>query len=216
LNLQNPEPEKKPGNRFFKYLPTFAAFWFFVLSFVAILLYPGGTQIDPNTAGFSWQHNYWCELLNSQAANGQPNPGMPFAAIGMCFLGISMSAFFYSLPVYCPTTKGQQMIVRFCSLIASTFACLLFTGYHHVMLLGFSIFTFLTILTALIILAEARQYPGFSAGITVFIMIQGSNLIYYLNWHKEILPWFQKLTIFLTAFWVVWLSLRLKGPTCRD
>lgn len=208
--------DKRRSSSIFKMLPALFIALFFGLSLVAAMLYPGGSQKDLTTSGFGWHENYWCELLNPEAMNGKPNPGMPFGVIGMFCLGSAMSISFYLLPVYCPTTAGQQAIVRISSMLASFFACMLFTGYHHPMLLGFSIFTFVTILTALIILAEGKQFRSFFSGLVVFLMVQINNVIYYLNWHKEILPSFQKATIILVVLWVLSLSLKFRDPTCPD
>lgn len=40
---------------------------FFMLYVVAALLYPGGSQADKASTGFSWMNNYWCNLLNEKA-----------------------------------------------------------------------------------------------------------------------------------------------------
>jgi hypothetical protein len=189
---------------------------FLALSFYAALIYPGGSQTDLKSVGFQWRTNYWCELMNPEAQNGQTNPGMPFAVAGMFCLGVAMSCFFNRLPELCPTTTAQARIVRGGSVAASIFAVLLFSDYHHLMLLGFSIFTFITILTALIILLENRRYYSFFSGLTVFLLIQLNNFIYYHGWQKVNLPWIQKLSILTVVFWVQILSLTLKDPTCSD
>ena len=51
---------------------------------IAIYLYPGGSSLDQNQSGYSLLHNYWCDLLDATAYNGQINIGRYFAmAAGM-------------------------------------------------------------------------------------------------------------------------------------
>ncbi len=57
------------------------------------MLYPGGSQVDVNSKGFSWINNYWCNLLNENAISGQHNPGRPIALTGMAVLCFSLSFF---------------------------------------------------------------------------------------------------------------------------
>ena len=54
---------------------------------VAVVLYPGGTWFARDTAGYSFWHNYWCDLLSPVALNGQPNLGGSLLArlSFMCF-----------------------------------------------------------------------------------------------------------------------------------
>ena len=66
--------------------PIFGTIVFVVLYIVATLLYPGGSQVDKNSIGFSWTNNYWCNLLNDNAINGQHNPAKPIAMTGMFVL----------------------------------------------------------------------------------------------------------------------------------
>jgi hypothetical protein len=51
-------------------LPLFA---FGALLSAAALAYPGGTWEEPAREGFSFWHNFWCDLLHIEAVNGQSN-----------------------------------------------------------------------------------------------------------------------------------------------
>jgi hypothetical protein len=63
--------------------PILGTLLFVVLYLVASSLYPGGSQVDKGSIGFSWTNNYWCNLLSGNAINGQPNPAKPYAISGM-------------------------------------------------------------------------------------------------------------------------------------
>lgn len=52
--------------------------WLCLLAFgifitAAAISYPGGTWEDPASIGFSFWHNFWCDLLGTVALNGRPN-----------------------------------------------------------------------------------------------------------------------------------------------
>lgn len=55
------------------FLPLHALLGFGVLITSAAVAYPGGTWRDPARPGFSFWHNFWCDLLSSPAINGEPN-----------------------------------------------------------------------------------------------------------------------------------------------
>jgi len=65
---------------------------------VAALLYPGGSQANKTSIGFTWINNYWCNLLNDTAMNGQPNPARPMAIAGMFFYASRFLSFGFFSP----------------------------------------------------------------------------------------------------------------------
>ena len=187
---------------------------FFVFTLVAIALYPGGSQFHADSIGFSWRDNFWCELMVLETGYGKENPGGIFAIVATFFAGLAVSAFFYRLPLVCPTTALQSGIVRFGTIICSFSALMLFSEYHHEMLLAFCISGFITMLIALIVLIENREYVAFSGGTAMFALTQLNLAFYYLSYYKEIQPNLQKITIILALAWVLLVNLKLKAPTC--
>lgn len=60
---------------------------FGVLITSSALAYPGGTWRERSRPGFSFWHNFWCDLLSTRALDGQPNllgAGLSRAAF-VCF-----------------------------------------------------------------------------------------------------------------------------------
>ncbi len=187
--------------------PTIGICLFFVFFVYSASLYPGGSQANLKSVGYSWQNNYWCELMNVEAMNGNYNPAVPFAVSGIVFLSIGLSSFFYQLPNYCPTSTFKRKLVRFCGVVGTIFATLLFTSFHDQMLIGFSVFTFITIVTALIILNENKEALCFWTGVISILMVQVNNYMYYLRVRVDLIPVIQKLTIVLVLVWVSTLNL---------
>jgi hypothetical protein len=60
-------------------VPAAGSVVFALMYFIATLLYPGGSQADKAAIGFSWLHNYWCNLMNENGINGEPNRGQMMA-----------------------------------------------------------------------------------------------------------------------------------------
>ncbi len=189
---------------------------FFLLTLAAIYLYPGGSQFNEKNPTFSWQENYWCELMVLETGQGKTNPGGYFAIAATFFAGLAVSAFLFRLPIICPTTRLQQSIVRFGTILCSFFVLMLFSSYHHAMLLAFCLCSFFTMLIALIILVEDRRYYAFLSGCILFLMTQINHALYYLHWHKSVQPVLQKTTIALVLLWILLLNNLLKGPTSCD
>jgi hypothetical protein len=68
---------------------------FVVCYAVAIALYPGGTWWDEDAVGHSFSHNFLCDLMQSQALNGEPAPvGSFLSRIGMAAMLVGLVAFY--------------------------------------------------------------------------------------------------------------------------
>lgn len=63
---------------------------------IATLKYPGGTDQDINTLGFSWSDNFISNLFNENALNGAINNARIWAIISMFFYSFSCAVFFYN------------------------------------------------------------------------------------------------------------------------
>jgi len=189
---------------------------FFILTLVAIYLYPGGSQFNDQNPAFSWMENYWCELMVLETGQGKNNPGGYFAIAATFFAGLAVSAFLFRLPIICPTTALQRSIVRCGTVLCSFFVLMLFSSYHHEMLLAFCVCSFFTMLIALIILIEDRRYPAFISGCVLFLMTQTNHALYYLHLYKNIQPLLQKTTIALVLLWFLLLNNRFRAPISCD
>jgi hypothetical protein len=208
------------GLSVFALIPSIGVILFFLFFIYAASLYPGGTQFDKSTQGFDWVNNYWCELATEEAINGQPNAAMPYAVTGMLFLGVGISVFCYLMPVWCESQRPERILLRLGGIITAAFAALLFTEYHHEMLLGFSIFTLLTMVLTLMILFNNSCFWQFIVGLAGLVCVQINNYIYYTRSGIEYLPLLQKLTIAFVLLWVIalniWFVFYAKRPISSD
>ena len=102
-------PAKKKSN-YLLLLPIAGAILFLFFYYIATLNYPGGSQTYKHSKGFSWLHNYWCNLLNENAINGQPNAGRTYAMAGMLLLYLSLGWFWYFFALYMQLKKSYRIV----------------------------------------------------------------------------------------------------------
>ncbi len=192
---------------------------YFLLFYVAAGMYPGGSRANLRSTGFSWLNNYWCELMNHEAMNGQPNPGAIYAIIAMIFAGSAIGVFFYRLPLYCWTTLARARVIKVSAAITGLSGVMLFGDFHNPALLCFSIATLVTFVIALAILLENGKKGFFAIGLLSLLLTQVNNVMYYLRLGVHHIPWFQKIAITAVLLWVAAMNIRLtriKGPTSDD
>lgn len=104
---------------------------YIVLYFIAASLYPGGNSFNEKTPGFSWRYNFWCNLLNETAINGEPNSGQLFAIAGLLVLSISLSLFFIAAPGALRLNEATRMAIRISGTTAMLSALLLASPLPH-------------------------------------------------------------------------------------
>lgn len=77
----------------------------------AAMQYPGGSNFDPNSNGYQFQLNYWCELLAPVAKNGLPNPAQHIAMGGMLMLSLGLALLWWWLPAMLSLNNTCKRIV---------------------------------------------------------------------------------------------------------
>lgn len=192
-------------------IPVMGILVFVGLYAVAASLYPGGSQANLQTEGFDWVHNYWCNLLNEKAMNGQPNPGRSMAITAMVVLCMSLMVFFLQFAHMYPQSTLWKRIIQVNGVLSMTFACLIFTSYHDLMTLISSVFGLWVVVG---IMKEIYQSEltllKISGALCIFLLIL-NNYIYYTTHGLEALPLLQKFTFAAVLAWVIGLAFVLMG-----
>lgn len=197
--------------------PVFGTLVFVLIYIAATLLYPGGSQVDKNSAGFDWFNNYWCNLLNEYAINGQQNPARPVAITGLLVLSLVLTAFWFLFSRYSHCRKVPGLIIRLSGTVAMSISLLLFTDMNHDLVTNLaSGFGLIATVTILIVLYQMKWYGLLIFGICNLLLIAGNNYLYY---HKELivyLPVVQKLSFAAFLLWVCCITIFLySGNTNR-
>ncbi len=192
--------------RYYPLLPIFGMGIYLIVFTIAAFGYPGGSQNIPNAIGYSFFHNFLCDVMLPTAPNGWQNPAAHLARISHFILSGTMISFFYILPEIFDWSNKNTKMVRSAGMLTMTVFIFMYTSFHdHIVTLTGVLGT-----VALIpFFMEMRKYPNdslkylaylcFLLSIIVFFIFETKIGIYYL-------PFLQKITFFFDACWVIWVS----------
>ena len=190
--------------------PIFGTLIFVILYFVATLFYPGGLQVDKNSIGFSWKNNYWCNLLNETAINGQLNPAKPIALVGMFVLCFTFSFFWFIFPITINSNKNLKLAIQVSGILAMTVAFFLFTNINHDLVTNLSSsFGAIAIIGTFIGLYKQKWFRLFGFGLLNILLVVLNNLCYYNKALIIYLPVIQKISFATFLVWVCCISITL-------
>lgn len=197
-------------NRYWLLLPVGGTILFAVLYFLAACFYPGGSQADANARGFSWVNNYWCNLLNEKAINGQPNSARPVALLAMIVLSVALSAFWLLFAANSRIGKMLRYIIGVSGVLSMVIGFFLFTATDHDMVTNLaSAFGLVAVIGTLAGLYTMKCRGLFVYGLINLVLVAANNYVYY---NKELLlylPVVQKITFAAFLIWVSLISLHL-------
>jgi hypothetical protein len=178
----------------------------FVLLYVwASFYYPGGSQADAQSTGFSWVNNYWCNLLNTTAINGQTNPAQPIAMTAMVVLCISLAVFWYLFPMISLSKALSIRITQFTGVAAMGTALLLNSSLDHDLITNLaSLMGLVAVVGTLIGLRRLQWNVLFWFGTMNLLLVLLNNFLYYNPELIRYLPLVQKISF---AAFLVWLFL---------
>jgi hypothetical protein len=194
-------------------VPTLAVALFAALYAVAAWLYPGGTRSEPMRVGFSFVHNYWCDLLDAVAYSGRPNPARPVGLVAMGVLSVGLAVLWWSVPALWCDAPGRAWLVRLSGLASA--ACLPLVGTaHHDRAIdvagAFGVVAFVATMSAL------GRRSG-RALTTLAAIALGLSVVNYALWRAHVglgaLPLVQKGAFAAFLGWVVVVARRVEAAT---
>lgn len=190
-------------------MPSFGAFLFICLYFTATLYYPGGSQANINSKGFSWVNNYWCNLLNENAMNGQHNSARPIAMAAMLILSLTLAIFWYIFPRQVEFNKNSRLTIQISGVISMAIGLFLFTNFHDSIVNVASFFGIIATIGTFIGLYKLKWGKLFWLGILSLILVILNNILYYGNGLKLYLPVVQKITFLYFLLWICLIDINL-------
>ena len=184
----------------------------FVLLYVwASFYYPGGSQADAKSTGFSWVNNYWCNLLNSTAINGQTNPAQPIAMTAMVVLCISLAVFWYLFPMISLSKTLSVRITQLTGVAAMGTALLLNSSMNHDLITNLaSLLGLMAVMGTLIGLRRLQWNVLFWFGTMNLLLVLLNNLLYYNAELIRYLPLVQKISFAAFLVWLFLISMKSK------
>lgn len=187
--------------------PLFGSLLFLCLYFLAASFYPGGSQANTSSKGFSWLHNYWCNLLNEYAINGQPNRARPVAFVGSFVLAITLSFFFYIFPKEAGIKKPRATVIQITGILSMMFVTLLFTPFHDAVINVSGVLGLVALLYIFITLYNTHRRKLFWFGMFNLLLIALNNYVYHTNSFMFYLPVIQKISFLSFLVWVCLINL---------
>ncbi len=111
-------------------IPRIALALFILLQIIGMIVYPGGTILDPSTIGYSFTKNFFSDMGTYVARNGEPNYlSMIIFSFSLSIVGITFFLYYSILPILLSDDKNNFIL----SLVGSFFAffasiCMIGTG----------------------------------------------------------------------------------------
>jgi hypothetical protein len=150
-------------------------------------------------------NNYWCNLLNSTAINGQINSAQPIAMTAMVVLCISLAVFWYLFPMISLSKTLSVRITQLTGVAAMGTALLLNSSVDHDLITNLaSLLGLMAAVGTLIGLRRLEWNVLFWFGTMNLLLVLLNNLLYYNAELIRYLPLVQKISF---AAFLVWLFL---------
>ena len=190
-------------------LPTFGILIFIGLYIYAASLYPGGSPVDPNSIGFDWFNNLWCNLMSEKAINGLENPASPIAIFAAVVLCASLIIFFFQFAKYFVASRTWKMVIKITGVLAMVSAAFIFTRFHDIMTTVLSVCGLFGIIGIIRALYINKMTFFMIFGMVCLLFIGLNNLFYYNETFHAYLPLVQQIDIALILTWTVGINLKM-------
>jgi uncharacterized membrane protein len=189
--------------------PVYGIILFIALYLTAAFLYPGGTFHDKSSKGFSWQDNYWCELMAPQAQNGKANTARPVAITAMGILALGLCFFWYTTALLFKKGSAGYYLIRYAGITSAIVWVFFLTGAHDTVVNLSGFFGVLAIITILTGLYKRKWNTLFAIGIICLILCCINNYIYYTTHFFDLLPVIQKISFLTFMYWFCAVSIQM-------
>jgi len=190
------------------YIPTICIVLFILLFIYCTTLYPGSSQHDMLSKGFSWQHNYWCDILDEHTYAENPNPARRWGILATLILCIGTGWLFYQFPDRFGGTNTEKWLISGFGIASMLVGSLIFTSLHNQVIAITSGLALVAILTMFYVLFRQQEWPLFYYGVFACVVMLANNYIYYSKNGVEHLPWIQKISLLIVFAWIVMLNLK--------
>jgi hypothetical protein len=189
------------------FIPIYGMGAYIIIFTTAAILYPGGSVNYPNASGYSFFHNFLCDAMLPITPNGVENTARTLAVISHLVLSFTMIVFFYILPEIFSVHNRNTKMIRWFGMLTMSIFIFMYTPYHDYIVTVTGIlgtFALLPFFIELYRYSDKRlkrlAYVCYAFSIVVFFVFETKLGYFYL-------PFLQKITFFLDAWWVIWISL---------
>lgn len=190
-------------------LPSFSIIIFLVLYIYAASLYPGGSKADKQAIGFSWRHNYWCDLFDSSAQNGMMSNARPYAIVAMIILCAGFAYLFYLVPQLFDFQDTKLRWLQVTGILTAAIAVLIFTPLHGYVIHVAGLFGAIALSLTFYFLYQSNYHFLFYFGLICLTLCVVNFIIYDTGWGLYYLPVFQKFTFLIFFLWAIGLNVAI-------
>jgi hypothetical protein len=207
----------KPIKHYIPYIPIIGFGLYLIVFSFAITDYPGGSVNIPDDVGYSFFHNFLCDAMNPITQANVVNEARPLAIVSHVILSGTMIAFFYILPDIFTVKNLNTRLIRIFGVLTMVIFIFMYTPYHDTIVTLTAIFGSVALIPYFI---ELWNYPNVGLkklAILCYILSFIVFLIFVTKIGFYFLPFIQKITFVLDAWWVIWVSVIVmkKNPASR-
>lgn len=180
------------------------------LLFIATTQYPGGSQHDAQSIGFSWRQNYLSNLLNPLAVNGAVNAARPWAVAGVLFLCASAAWTFVRLAAKIQH-KTSANIIRYAGVGAVLVGPLAATPLHDLVMIVSGTLLMLSLFYATVLSFKTKHNGLKALSVLLMLALYSTAFVYYTQIGLPYLPILQKLWLVLAISWLLAMEYGVKS-----
>lgn len=173
-----------------------------ILLLIATIYYPGGSQLDKNSAGYDWKNNYISNLFAERAVNGAENASRYWAAGGMLFLSLSFTLFFFEFSKRI-SHKTAALIIRYFGIGAMLCTFLVVTALHDIMITIGSTLVLISIFYITVFVLKSKLHFFKILSVLCLLIYYATLFIYKSGYGIDILPVMQKATLAVAIAWML-------------
>jgi hypothetical protein len=198
---------------YIKLIPLAGIVLFILLYIIAAIVYPGGNYLNNHSKGFSVLHNYWCDLLNENAQNGEINTSRPYAVSATIILCSSLIFFWYFIPKALNTKLLIKLLIQITGITSMFIGMFIFTSYHSEVITYAGLFGGIAFVLTFLGLYKAGWYKLIYFGVVCLVLGVITFAIYKTRMALIILPMIQKVTLLLSLAWIFLIDLKMRRLT---
>ncbi|MBT3221792.1 MAG: hypothetical protein HN348_22160 [Proteobacteria bacterium] len=176
---------------------------------VAIALYPGGTWFDYHAVGHSFWLNFLCDLMQTEALNGEAAPvGSLFARLGTLAMFTSLAAFFVQIArLESPVSRHSRLTPGHVAAGAGVVACMfgfaiplvpsdLFRNAHLVVVVCAFVPSLVAVIASLVVCLRGPTVSWWIKGLALLTLATGAldGVLYGVGYAQayQLIPHFQR------------------------
>ncbi len=189
------------------YIPIIGMGLYLIVFTIAAIDYPGGSINQSTADGYSFFHNFLCDVMNPVTQGGKVNEARALAIVSHIILSITMISFFYILPDIFNRTNRNTKFIRGFGVLTMTVFIFMFTKYHDTIVTLTAILGTIALVPFFI---ELRHYSNKKLRQLAYLCYFMSVIVFFIFTTKigfYYLPFLQKITFAIDAWWVIWVSL---------